>query len=633
MYEDRTFDIILDEMLTAVKDIDANIDTREGSVAYIACAPFALELADTYTRLETYIANSFLDTAAREFLVRRALERGLVPTQPTNALRRGVFNLNTLTEGDTFNLNTLNYVVTDAAPVLIESTDEGYSASQNRYYYQLRCATEGTAGNEESGTLTPIDSTAGLTYAELLSAPIMPGEDEEDTEVFRARCLANLTSVAFGGNQSDYKEKILTIDGVGAVKVYPVWNGGGTVLLQILNTIYRSCLPEFIASLQAQIDPTEYVSGEPVPSDKGLGIAPIGHRVTVRTPRETDINITFKLTLEDDLTYADVSANIETALEGYLLKLREGWADVDGVIVRISQIENAVLDVDGVIDIRDTAINGYKTNLTLAADEEYNDYVPKLGTVTNETATLYTVTGTITPPAASIKISLYNADNTFYAYTKSDGTFSLQAEAGTYYVKAVKEGYADYTGTITVSGSTQMESITMTRLPDYTVSGSVKERDPEIFISGASIVFSANGVVAQTATTNGYGWYETLLSSGDYCVTITADGYTAISDTLTVGAQNITENWTMQNIPPTYELTLRFNSNGSGHGATVTLSLDGVAVKSGTIFSDVAGDYCVLYVPAGTYTLAVTGGNVEDYSGSVTVSADATVLVELTVQP
>ena len=53
---------------------------------------------------------------------------------------------------------------------------------------------------------------------------VIPGEDEEDTEVFRQRYMDSLNAQAFGGNRADYLEKVNAIPGVGGVKVYRVWN-------------------------------------------------------------------------------------------------------------------------------------------------------------------------------------------------------------------------------------------------------------------------------------------------------------------------------------------------------------------------------------------------------------------------
>ena len=52
-----------------------------------------------------------------------------------------------------------------------------------------------------------------------ITSVLVPGEDEEDTELFRQRYLNSLNAQAFGGNQIDYIEKVNAIPGVGGVKV------------------------------------------------------------------------------------------------------------------------------------------------------------------------------------------------------------------------------------------------------------------------------------------------------------------------------------------------------------------------------------------------------------------------------
>ena len=50
---------------------------------------------------------------------------------------------------------------------------------------------------------------------------LIPGDDEEETEAFRQRVLDSFQSQAFGGNQADYREKVLAMPGVGTSKSTP----------------------------------------------------------------------------------------------------------------------------------------------------------------------------------------------------------------------------------------------------------------------------------------------------------------------------------------------------------------------------------------------------------------------------
>jgi len=74
MYEQMTFERVLQRMLSAVP---ANVDKREGSILYDALCGAALEMANLYLELDVILNETFADTASREFLIRRAAERGL----------------------------------------------------------------------------------------------------------------------------------------------------------------------------------------------------------------------------------------------------------------------------------------------------------------------------------------------------------------------------------------------------------------------------------------------------------------------------------------------------------------------------------------------------------------------------
>lgn len=214
MFEAYSFNSILADLLS---NVPSDVDTREGSVIYDALAPVAIELSQMYINLDVVLAETFGDTASRDFLVRRAFERGVSPYSATFAVWKGDFNM-PVSIGARFSLDELNFVVTSA----ISDTS-----------FMLQCETVGTVGNKSYGSLIPIDYISGLTSA-VLSELLVPAQDDEDTEVFRERYLNSFDSQAFGGNVADYLAKTNSIDGVGATKVTPVWNGGGTVKLTIL---------------------------------------------------------------------------------------------------------------------------------------------------------------------------------------------------------------------------------------------------------------------------------------------------------------------------------------------------------------------------------------------------------------
>jgi uncharacterized phage protein gp47/JayE len=344
MYEGITYELILQRMIDRVLAQNPNIDTREGSIIYNALAPAAVELQNMYIQLDTILNESFADTQTRDYLIKRCAERGVIPEPATKAILKGEFNID-VPIGSRFSLDILNYRV-------IEKISNGV--------FKLECETFGTEGNQRFGTLIPIDYIEGLTSAELTEL-LIPGEDEEETESLRERYFNSLESQSFGGNIVDYKEKTKQLPGVGGVKVYPVWAGGGTVKLVIIDSTYNVPSSTLIDSVQTAVDPIQN-------QGKGVGFAPIGHVVTVEGVSATSIDISTNITYQDGWTWADIEPYVYEAIDDYFHELASSWENESNLIVRISQIEIRILNVAGVLDIADTTINGLAQNFTLGAD-------------------------------------------------------------------------------------------------------------------------------------------------------------------------------------------------------------------------------------------------------------------------
>lgn len=356
MFEEMTFERILTLCMARVPQA---MDKREGSIIYDAIAPAAAELAILYSNLSNIMDRAFPDTATDTDLTNKAKERSIFRLPATKSVRKGVFQnsagLMDIPIGTRFSGGTVNYTAT---------------ARISQGVYQMTCEDAGIIGNAYFGTLIPIDYVPGLASATLEDI-LIPGEDEEDDDTLRARYMDSLNSTAFGGNIAQYKEMTEKIPGVGSVKVFPVWNGGGTVKLVILSSDGGAPSSTLVNTVQTTIDP-EVNQGE------GIGLAPIGHVVTVAAATGTTINLSFTLTLETGTTYDAISGQIETALQAYYDGLINSWADADALVVRISQIESRILDVPGVVDITGTTINGSAENLVLSSVA-----IPIMGTVVN----------------------------------------------------------------------------------------------------------------------------------------------------------------------------------------------------------------------------------------------------------
>ena len=355
MYEDQTSSVIEKRMLDAVS---LAVDKREGSIIHDVTAPVSIELELMYAALDWFMKNTFGDTAERKFLIERALERGLVPYKATMAVVCGIFTPVTLEIpiGHRFSCDGINYAVT-----------EKLKAGS----YLLRCETVGISGNKATGMLVPIDHLPGLQFAKIETLTI-PAVDDEDTEVFRQRYLKSFETQAYGGNIADYKEKVLSISGVGGVKVYPVWNGGGTVKVVFCTSEFKSPDSEFVDKVQEILDPVPY-------HQKGVGVAPIGHYVTTEGVAEKAINIKAKISVKSGFVLKDVKAKVVESINVYLNELNLEWKNTQivstneftdtGLIVRVSQLESCILDVTGILDVEGLTVNGINRNLQLQVNE------------------------------------------------------------------------------------------------------------------------------------------------------------------------------------------------------------------------------------------------------------------------
>jgi uncharacterized phage protein gp47/JayE len=356
VYEAQTYEVILQRMLDRVP---ADIDKRPGSVIYDALAPAAAELAQLYAELDINYNLSFADTASGEYLSRRTAEFGVVRRPATKARREGRFYgagdapLD-IPLGSRFSIEGVNYAA-------VSKISTGV--------YNLECETAGTVGNQYFGALLPINFVPGLSRAEL-GAVLVPGEDEEDDETLRQRFYEEISRPAFGGNVADYKQKVGAIDGVGGVKVFPAWQGGGTVKCTIIASDWSAPSAQLVDGVQNLIDP-------PAAIGQGTGTAPIGHLVTIAGVQAVPVDVVATVTLADGVTVGQVQGPIEEAIGAYLLGLRKDWAGQSQLVVRVALIEAAILAVPGVIDVAGTTLNGSAANVALGPEE-----IPTLGTVT-----------------------------------------------------------------------------------------------------------------------------------------------------------------------------------------------------------------------------------------------------------
>ncbi len=371
-----TMAAILAAMLNRVDD---GFDKREGSLIQTAIAPVAWWLEGNYLTLSQIQDNASPFTAVGDALDNVVALRGLTRKAATAAIRKGTFDAQ-LTEGCRF--KTIN-----GGDSVIFVSGDFISEDEGLYSYKLTCETVGTIGNSYTGALIPITAVSGLTSA-TISDILTEGTEEETDTSLRARFFNTFDSQPYGGNIAEYRKTILEISGVGAVQIYPAYDGGGTVLCSILNSDLEPASSALINTVQDAICPAE--EGENTPSPNGYGVAPIGASVTITTGTEYSIDISatieFQSTIENGLElYRDA---IREQISEYMKSVRETWGDAllahqvsYPVKVYAARLIYAILNVPEVVNVTNLLIDGQSGDLTLTETSSIQQ-VPMLGEVT-----------------------------------------------------------------------------------------------------------------------------------------------------------------------------------------------------------------------------------------------------------
>ncbi|MEY8370114.1 baseplate J/gp47 family protein [Aerococcaceae bacterium 50-4] len=362
--EKYDFEFFMNEAMNYVPN---DIDIREGSIMYDALAPACYQLATLAMELKNMMLETFVVSATGGYLDLRAEEAGVARIKATYAVV------------------TATITSSDGSPLNLESGSRFSSIGEHPVYYKvtekltdgkyhLTAEIPGMAGNEYIGTILPLDNLNDFGQA-IITEVTIPARDIETDDSLRKRVISEKKVTAFGGNTEDYIRMVNGIDGVGDVQVYPIWKGGGTVLLVILNNSYRKPSEKLVSDVQEVVDPIQ---------GTGIGLAPIGHKVTVKGPTERILPIQFELTVNNDLNKVSIAEEIKVALEKYFYTLRKEWGTKKSngyeCWVYRSQITSVALSVEGVANISNIAIDGQQTDISMVLSNDLQE-LPVMGEV------------------------------------------------------------------------------------------------------------------------------------------------------------------------------------------------------------------------------------------------------------
>lgn len=334
LFEDMTPEIILERILSRM---DTDLQTREGSYAYDQAAPISFEIWRVLMTLDELVeafyvnenSGPYLDAHAKLFAMARR-EGARASARMSFYGRDGVV----VPAGTVFYAGGLEFSLT-ADAIIQNGCAEG----------NLRSAQVGERYNVPAGAIDQILRTIpGLERFESEAAD--GGTDPEADAALYERLDEKRKRPPTSGNEAHYREWALNVDGVGAVRVTPLWRGPGTVLVLIAGYDRRPVGEAVVDACKAYIETRR----------------PVGADVTVASAKAVNVDVRAQVVLSSGASLAEVERGLISKLETYLAGLA-----FEEFTVYITRVGALLMSIDGVVDYDDLTINGSEENLSLDA--------------------------------------------------------------------------------------------------------------------------------------------------------------------------------------------------------------------------------------------------------------------------
>lgn len=328
-------DEIRDRILGNISD---EFDKSVGSFFYDAVAPVAMELERLSSGQNVILENAFATTSSGRYLDLKSNEIGI--TRKSAEASCGEVTL----------FGTAGVIVSKGTMV---SSDAAYFAlnedvtinSEGKSIVKVTCSEKGRIGNVPIGAINKFPITIpGITEV-INEKAFENGYDEEDDESLRARYFAKINAPATSGNAAHYKQWAEAVPGVGTAKVFPLWNGAGTVKVAICNANKRAADETLINNVR------EFICEE----------KPIGATVTVISGTEKSISVSAKITTKASENIEHIKESLEQALINYF----EDAAFKD-FYISYAKIGNILYGIVGVLDYTNLLVNSATSNIELA---------------------------------------------------------------------------------------------------------------------------------------------------------------------------------------------------------------------------------------------------------------------------
>jgi uncharacterized phage protein gp47/JayE len=355
MYESKTFEVLHQQMLD---ETPSNIDKREGSITHDMTAPAAARASELYVELDNILKLGFADTAAQadnsviDYLNKRTSEQDVNRKPEVKATGQLTFTGNpgqVIKVGQRASTNS-------SSPIYFVVLTEGTIPIGGTIALNAECETGGVIGNVGASTITNVAGNLVGVVAVTNLASFSGGIDRESNEDLLERYYEKVRRPATSGNGNHYLFWAKEVPGVGDAKVFPVWNGGNTVKVVIIDSLKTGADAALVTAA------TDHIQAE-------MAIGPI---LTLISAVELPINISATIVLVSGKTLANAQAEIIAGVTALLKSIAFKES-----VVRYNQLASLLLDCPSISDYSNFQVNGGVTNITIA-DEK----VAVMGTVT-----------------------------------------------------------------------------------------------------------------------------------------------------------------------------------------------------------------------------------------------------------
>lgn len=332
-----------------LKNIEGRHDKTEGSFIYDVVKPIAIELETISKAIENAVGKLSVENLIGEELEKRVYEKTGITRKPATKASGYV----TITGSQGGVIKEGDLVAGDVVNFVVKETKTLDSTSQATVL--VECEEYGTIGNVFADSIKYIPVTISGIAGVSNNEDFANGYNVESDEELLNRYYDHIRTPATSGNKFHYRNWAKEVPGIGASKVFPLWQGvNGTVRVVVIDSNKRAIdEPQDDNEPNLLEDVFDYIEEN----------RPIGAKITVVSGIEVPIMVNVDVRLITGYSIGQ----IQTAFEGALVEYFKDIAFVENYVSH-AIIGNILLSIPGVKDHSDLKVNGGLSNIDLGEE-------------------------------------------------------------------------------------------------------------------------------------------------------------------------------------------------------------------------------------------------------------------------